>query len=109
LPAIQAVVDEMLANIASDTRINHRFALSDLKDLRQKLVDQVCAATGGPCTYKGGDMKGVHKGMRVSGADFTALVEDLIKALDKFKVPEKEKGELLGALGGMQKDIVEVP
>lgn len=109
LPAIGAVVDEFLKNVAGDTRIAHRFALTDLKDLRQKLVDQICQATGGPCTYKGGDMKSVHKGQRVSSADFNALVEDLVKALDTFKVPEKEKGELLSALASMQGDIVEVP
>jgi hemoglobin len=109
LPAIGAVVDELLKNIASDTRIAHRFALTDLKDLRNKLVDQICQASGGPCTYKGGDMKTVHKGQRISSADFNALVEDLVKALDTFQVPEKEKTELLTALASMQGDIVEVP
>lgn len=109
LPAIGAVVDEFLKNVAGDTRIAHRFALTDLGDLRNKLVDQICQATGGPCTYKGGDMKTVHKGQRVSSADFNALVENLVKALDTFKVPEKEKTELLTALASMQGDIVEVP
>lgn len=108
LPAISAVVDELMKNIAADTRIAHRFALTDLTDLRNKLIEQICQATGGPCIYQGRDMKSVHKGQRVSGADFTALVEDLIKALDHFKVPEKEKHELLGALASMQGDIVEV-
>src|SRR6266508_878869 len=37
-----------------------------------------------------------------------ALVEDLVKALDKFNVKEKEKNELLGLLGPMKPDIVEV-
>lgn len=46
-------------------------------------------------------------GMRVTGGDFNALVEDLVGALDKFKVGEKEKGDLLGALGPMKTDIVE--
>ena len=109
LPAIDAVVTDFLGNVAGDTRIQARFALSDLKDLKLKLVDQVCAATGGPCSYKGGDMKTVHKGMRIKSAEFDALVEDLVKSLDKFKVPAQEKGELLGALGPMKADIVEVP
>ena len=109
ISAIDAVVSDFLGNVAGDTRIQARFALTDLKDLKQKLVDQVCAATGGPCKYTGGDMKVVHKGMRIKGAEFDALVEDLIKSLDKFKVPDKEKGELLGALGPMKPDIVEEP
>jgi hypothetical protein len=39
-------------------------------------------------------------------AESGALVEDLVKSLDKFKVPAREKGELLGALGGMKPAIV---
>jgi hemoglobin len=105
-PAIELVVDAFLGNVAADPRINYRFAMSDLPDLRNKLVDQVCQATGGPCTYQGMDMKTAHTNMHVTDAEFTALVEDLIKALDQYKVPEKEKGELLGALGGLKGDIV---
>ena len=70
-------------------------------------MDQICQGTGGPCKYKGKDMKAAHKGMGISGADFNALVEDLVAALDKFKVKEADKKALLGALGPMQKDIVE--
>jgi hemoglobin len=51
-------------------------------------------------------MEKAHKGMNISDADFGALVEDLVKALDKFNVPAKEKGELLGALAAMKGDIV---
>ena len=110
--AITAVVDEFVANCAADPKINGFFAKTAadparLKKFKANLVDQICEASGGPCKYKGKDMKSAHKGMGVSGADFDALVGDLVKALDKFKVPEKEKGELLGALGPMKGDIVE--
>ena len=70
------------------------------------MVDQVCQGTGGPCTYQGRDMVSTHKGMNITDSEFGALVEDLIKALDKHKVPEKEKGELLGILGPMKPAIV---
>ena len=40
-----------------------------------------------------------HAGMGITDAQFNPLVEDLVNSLDKFKVPEKEKGELLGILG----------
>jgi hemoglobin len=65
-------------------------------------------ASGGPCIYKGRDMKTTHVGMNISNADFGALVDDLVKALDTFKVPAREREELLGLLGPMKKDIVEV-
>ena len=110
--AISAVVDQFVANVAGDNRINKFFAqtASDktrLASFKQKLVDQICQASGGPCTYTGKDMKSAHQGMGIADADFNALVEDLVKALDKFKVGETEKNQLLGALGPMKSDIVE--
>ena len=107
--AISTVVDQFVANVAADTRINGRFATADIPKLKGHLVDQICMATGGPCTYTGRDMKTTHAGMKISNADFAALVEDLAKALETFKVPAVGKGELLGLLAPMKKDIVEVP
>ena len=73
------------------------------------LVDQICAASGGPCVYTGRDMRTAHAGMGISNADFDALVGDLVETLNKFKVPDREKNELLSVLGPMRKDIVERP
>ncbi len=105
-PAITAVVDDFIANVAADSRINRRFASTDIPRLKGLLVDQICAATGGPCTYMGKDMVASHRGMGISEVEFNAMGEDLARTLDKFKVPAKEKGELLGAIGGMKPDIV---
>jgi hemoglobin len=110
--AITAVVDEFVGRVAADTRINGFFAKTAadpqrLASFKKKLVDQICQASGGPCKYTGKDMKTAHQGMGISGDDFNALVEDLVGALNKFNVGEKEKNELLGALGPMKSDIVE--
>lgn len=105
--AVAAVVKDFLANVTGDKRINKFFAKADAKKLEKLLNEQVCEATGGGCKYSGKNMKDAHKGMKVSEADFTAIVEDLTKALDKHKVGKKEKDELLGALAGMKGDIVE--
>jgi hemoglobin len=104
--AITAVVDDFVGNVAADNRINKFFAKTDIPRLKRLLVEQICAGTGGPCTYTGRDMKSAHAGMGITDAQFNALVEDLVKSLDKFKVPEKEKGELLGILGPMKPSIV---
>ncbi|CAH2405657.1 MULTISPECIES: group I truncated hemoglobin [Mesorhizobium] len=106
-PAITAVVDRFVANLAADKRINTFFANSDIPAFKSKLVDQVCQASGGPCTYTGKDMKAAHQGLGITEADFNALVEDLTAALDHFKVPKQEKDELLGLLAPMKSDIVE--
>jgi len=90
-------------------RINGRFAITDIWKLKCHLVDQICMVTGGPYTYSGRDMKTTHAGMKISDGDFGALVKDLVKALDIFKVPAQAKGELLGLLGPMKEGIVEAP
>ena len=108
-PAITAVIDQFVANVAGDKRIYERFATTDIPRLKKNLVDQVCLASGGPCTYTGRDMKTTHAGMGITTADFNALVEDLVASLNTLKVPEAEKKELLGLLGPMKKDIVEIP
>jgi hemoglobin len=104
--AITAVVDDFVARVAADNRINSFFATTDVPRFKRLLVEQICQATGGPCTYTGRDMKTSHKGMGVTDADFNALVEDLVATLDKFKVPAQEKNELLALLGPMRSDIV---
>jgi len=111
---ITSVVDDFVGRCASDTRINSFFkaTAADPKRLakfKMNLVDQICQASGGPCKYTGKSMKEAHAGMGISTADFNALVEDLVAALDKFKVAEADKNALLGVLGPMKSDIVEKP
>ena len=44
----------------------------------------------------------------MTGGEFDALVENLIATLNQFGVPDAEQGELLGILGPLRGDIVEV-
>lgn len=107
--AITAVVKDFVEErVAKDPRINAQFANTDIPALEAKLVDQICQATGGPCTYTGKDMKAAHEGMKITDADFNALVEDLKASLDQFKVGAKEQEELLGTLAKMHDDVVTV-
>lgn len=107
--AITAVVDDFVGRVAADKRINGFFAKANVPRLKTQLVDQICEASGGPCKYTGRDMKTAHRKMGVTGAAFDALVGDLVASLDKFNVGEREKNDLLGALGPMKADIVEKP
>ncbi|HEX8068709.1 MAG TPA: group 1 truncated hemoglobin [Pyrinomonadaceae bacterium] len=107
--AISAVIDDFVARVAADARINQKFARSNIERVKFHLKQQVCQATGGPCKYTGLSMKQSHKNMKVTEGEFTALVEDLVATLDKFNVPAAEKNELLGILGPLKSQIVEVP
>lgn len=108
IDAITAVVDDFVARCAADARINAKFARTDVPRLKKMLVDQVCEASGGPCTYTGRDMRTTHDGMGITGGEFDALVGDLIATLDSLGVGSAEKDELLGVLGPMRSDIVEI-
>jgi hemoglobin len=106
-PAIKAVVKDFVEQeVANDARINAFFKNADIPGLEQKLYDQICQASGGGCTYAGKNMKEAHTGMNIKEADFNALVEDLVKSLDKFHVKDADKQALLAVLGPMKSDIV---
>jgi hemoglobin len=104
--ALTAVVNELWAVVAADTRINARFAHTKPEAFGGQLVDFLCQASGGPCKYQGQDMKTAHTGMKLDDADFNALAEDTVKALDKFKVPATEKGEVMNLLGSLKGDVI---
>lgn len=101
-PAIEAVVGELWAITSKDTRINKYFANTKPEVFAGQLVDFLCQASGGPCVYKGKDMYAAHTGMKLTEADFNALADNVVKALDKFKVPKQEKDEVMKMLGGLK-------
>ena len=105
--AIAAVVKDLVEErVAKDNRINSFFLNTDIPAFEAKLVDQICQASGGPCTYTGKDMKTAHVGMKIKDVDFTALVEDLKLSLDHFKVDARSQQDLIGALAAMHDDVV---
>ncbi|MBI4714658.1 MAG: group 1 truncated hemoglobin [Nitrospirae bacterium] len=106
--AIAAVVNDFMELVGEDTRIQHAPVPERIPAIKTLLADMVCQASGGPCTYGGRDMKSAHAGMGITNAEFDAVVDDLVKTLDKYKVGEKEKNELLSLLAPMRSDIVEV-
>lgn len=105
--SLTAIIDDFLTRVAADKRISAYFAHANRPRLVQLLVEQICQATAGPCTYAGKDMKAAHQGMGISAEDFDALLQDLAASLDTFKVGEREKDELLVLLRPMKMDIVE--
>jgi hemoglobin len=107
MPAISAVVDETLRRAGQDGRIKLRFVNANMARLRVELIEQICALSGGPCRYRGIDMKTAHRGMGITSAEFDALVEDLRQALALFKVPAGEQAELVALLAPTKPDIVE--
>ena len=108
--AIALVVDDFITRLATDKRFEKFFTgFSDdsKKRLRQHILDQFCAAAGGPCVYTGREMRTSHKGLSITEADWDAAAKHLVAALDKYKVPDTEKNDLLAFVVTQKKDIVE--
>jgi hemoglobin len=106
---IAIVVGDFTTNMAGDSRVNARFKEMkppEVEKFKSNLSDQICDAAGGPCSYLGKDMKTAHAGMKITEAEWSATVENLVKALDKNNVSAPAKQDLLGILGPMKKDIV---
>ncbi|MGQ0640650.1 MAG: group I truncated hemoglobin [Gemmatimonadaceae bacterium] len=108
--AIAAVTDDFLGRLANEPLIAPFFrgqSQNTIGKLRMLVIEQVCAATGGPCVYTGRDMKTVHKGLGITEEQWNASTRHFTATLEKFNVPAKEKSELLGIIGSLKNDIVE--
>lgn len=105
-PGIEALVEDLLVRILEDPRINADFADVDLVNLNDRLVEQICVELDGPCTYTGRNMTESHAGLAVTEADFNALVEDLIDAMEARGIPRRAQNRLLHRLAPMHRDIV---
>jgi hemoglobin len=103
---ITKVVDLFFQRLNADARINTLFANVDHDDLRRLVIEQLCAASGGPCTYTGRSMEEAHSGLNLTNKDFDAFVEDLVTAMNQAKVPKATQKKLLAILGPMRPQVV---
>ena len=103
---VETLVDYFLANVGSDDRVNGRFADTDMAKLRGHLIDQVCEATDGPCTYQGKSMREAHAGMGVTEAEFAIIAGHFAAAMEKAGVSASDHATIMSVLSAMQDDIV---
>lgn len=99
-------VSETVDLSATDPSIKRSFDKVDLKKLKVKVAEQICALAGGPCKYSGDTMKLAHQGLDITEAEFYGFVEIFRGTLNRSKVPEGAKNELLRILAPMKRDIV---
>ena len=107
--ALVAVTKDFIGRLAIDQQLSKFFVgLNDTSKARVQshVVDFLCVATGGPCIYTGQDMKTAHTGLHITDADWNLAAQRLTETLNKFKVPQREQGEVMTAIGGLKGDIV---
>jgi len=109
--AIAAVVDSLLERMHGDPQLARFWTSPRSVDTnrreRQLAVDFIAAATGGPTFYLGRDMKTSHAGMGITKSDYQTLVRHTVATLDSFKVPDREKAEVLAFLATLEPQIAE--
>ena len=109
--AIAAVAADLLPRLTKDARLGRFWANRSSDGVareKQLLIDFLCSNAGGPLLYTGRDMLLSHRGMKISQADWGAFIGHVQATLDAFKVPARERGDVLGFLDSTKADIVEV-
>ena len=105
--ALMQIASELIDRVAADPRVGTSFKDSNLRRIKEKLAEQWCEISDGPCTYSGDSMRETHAGHHIRETDFYAMVEYLKSILRERGVSLRETNELLRRLAPMKRDIVE--
>ncbi len=107
-PGLVAIMDDFMLRLLADARMQPFFKDTNQANFKAQLVDQLCQIAGGPCQYKGADMKTAHNNIDINKTHFNALVEVLQLSMDARGVPFGVQNQLLAKLAPMNRDIITV-
>ena len=108
-PGLMKLMDDFVPRVMADPRLQPFFKDTNLTNLKEQLVSQICMVSGGPCKYAGADMKSVHADFEIRKGDFNALVEVLQQAMDAQGIAFTAQNRLLARLAPMHRDIINKP
>ncbi len=103
---ITAIASDLVDIHLANPRIAPRYINSDVDKVKHGAATFFIAGTGGPAVYEGKDMLETHRGMNIDGAEFLAVLDDALAALEKNNVGQREKEEVLYIFYSMKGDIV---
>ncbi len=101
-----SLMDDFMVRLLADPRTGPHFKPANQQRVKEQLVDQLCALGGGPCVYKGADMKSSHANLDIKKSDFHALVEVLQQSMDAKGIPFTRQNQMLALLAPMNRDII---
>lgn len=101
-----ALMDDFMTRLLADERTGPHFKPANQQRVKEQLVEQLCALGGGPCVYKGADMKSSHANLEIKKSDFHALVEVLQTSMDAKGIAPRKQNEMLALLAPMHRDII---
>ncbi|WP_127556892.1 group I truncated hemoglobin [Saccharospirillum alexandrii] len=103
---ITTIVDNLLYELGGNDTLLPFFAKTDIGRFREKLIEQLCQVSDGPCEYTGDSMAQVHAGMGLNDSHFNALVTDLVAAMDEADVATGAQNDLLSRLVPMYDEVM---
>lgn len=105
---LSALMDDFMTRLMADARMQPFFKDTNQTNFKAQLAEQLCQVSGGPCTYKGPDMKTAHNSMDINKTHFNALVEVLQLSMDAKGIAFGAQNQLLARLAPMNRDIITV-
>ena len=105
-PGLVVLMDDFMTRLLADPRTGPHFKPADQQRVKEQLVEQLCALSGGPCIYKGADMQSSHANLDIKKSDFHALVEVLQQSMDAKGIAFREQNKMLALLAPMSRDII---
>jgi hemoglobin len=100
------ITDDLMVNVLADPRTHDFFVAAKRDQIKSGLIQIFCHVMGGGCDYTGKNMTEAHSQLGIREEDFTALVENLQKAMDKNHVPFWAQNRLLAAMAPHHREIV---
>ena len=110
--AIAMVVDRFSDEVVKNPKLNANPALrawnesGQLPGLKFMRTLWLCQQAGGPFEYTGRDLGEAHKDLQITSEEFDEVGAEIASALDHFKVPEREKQEVLAAIVARKDEVV---
>jgi len=104
--AIALVVNEFYKNVMSDDRVNHFFSEVNMKVQRLHQTNFLCYAFGGPNKFLGKDLRSAHAHLKLKEEDFTAITDNLLLTLKKFKISEDKIKEVMDIVATTHDEIL---
>lgn len=121
---IAKIVDEITERVIADPRVNFERrnvrtgflggkydawepTTQNIERFKKHMVEFIGLAAGGPAQYTGRDLGTLHKDMRITNAEFDAMVGDIKVSMDRLGMRSNEKRDLLAIIETTRKQIVQ--
>jgi hemoglobin len=106
---IRQIIEDVVAAHLDNPVVGERFRkVEDIANLKTKAWEFFCAGAGGPETYSGKDMISAHQGMNVTEAEYAAVTDDILFALEKNRIDKDTANDVRAILDSLRSQVVGV-